>query len=159
MRSLYELTGAALELEELLRNESIDAQTYQDTLDSLGQETKIESICYVIRNLQAEADMFKAEKEKMNARQKTAENGVTRLKDSLLNYLTVTNQSKVKSGLFNVSVGKTESVSVIDLDKIPKEYLIPQADKVDVATIKKILKSGEEIPGAELSENQHVRIR
>ena len=159
MRSLYELTGAALELEEMLRNEEIDEKTYVDTIENLEIDKKVENICYIIRNLQAEAEMFKAEKEKLNAKQKTAENGVNRLKDSLLNYLPVTNQSKVKANLFNVSVGKSESVNVIDLDKIPKEYRNPQADKVDVAAIKKILKSGEEIPGTELSENQHIRIR
>lgn len=157
--NLYTLTGAALELQNMLEIGEIDEEVYQDTLENLEIDKKMENICAVIRNLEAEAIAFKEEKDRMAARQKTAENGIKRLKISLLNHMTVTNQNKVKAGLFNISVGRTEKVIVTDQEQIPKEYLIPQESKVDLATIKKLLKDGETINGVTIESNNHIRIR
>lgn len=157
--NLYTLTGAALELQNMLEIGEIDEEVYQDTLENLEIDKKMENICAVIRNLEAEAIAFKEEKDRMAARQKTAENGIKRLKTSLLNHMTVTSQNKVKAGLFNISVGRTEKVIVTDQEQIPKEYLIPQESKVDLATIKKLLKDGETINGVTIESNNHIRIR
>lgn len=159
MANLYELTMEALELQRMLENGEIDEQVYSDTVESLDIDTKISSICSVIRNLEADVVAFKAEKDRLAERQKTAENGIKRLKESLLNYMQITNQSKVKQGVFSVRVNKSESVNIIDPLIIPTDYLKftePQVNKVE---IKKALKNGEVISGAELIENSSVVIR
>lgn len=159
MMNLYTLTGAALELQNLLEAGEIEEDVYQDTLENLDIDKKIENICAVIRNLEAEALAFKEEKNRMASRQKTAENGIKRLKESLLNHLTVTNQNKVKSGVFSVSLGSSEKVIVTDQKQIPSEFLIPQEAKIDLATIKKLLKSGEDINGVTIENSKYIRIR
>lgn len=159
MMNLYTLTGAALELQNLLEAGEIEEDVYQDTLENLDIDKKIENICAVIRNLEAEALAFKEEKDRMASRQKTAENGIKRLKESLLNHLTVTNQNKVKSGLFSVSLGSSEKVIVTDQKQIPSEFLIPQEAKIDLATIKKLLKNGEDIDGVTIESSNYIRIR
>ena len=156
---LYELTGNILKLQEMLEAGEINEKIYNDTLESLDIGQKVENICYVIRNLQADADKFKAEKDRIAAKQQTAENGVKRLKESLLNYLQVTNQSKVKSGIFSVGIGSTEKVVVTDGSKIPQEFLIEQQPKIDLTGLKKALKKGEHIDGITIENNQHIRIR
>lgn len=156
---LYELTGNILKLQEMLEAGEINEKIYNDTLESLDIGQKVENICYVIRNLQADADKFKAEKDRIAAKQQTAENGVKRLKESLLNYLQVTNQSKVKSGIFSVGVGSTEKVVVTDESKIPQEFLIEQQPKIDLTGLKKALKKGTHIEGITIENNQHIRIR
>lgn len=157
--NLYTLTGVALELQNLLESGEIEEDVYQDTLENLDIDKKIENICAVIRNLEAEAVAFKEEKDRMASRQKTAENGIKRLKESLLNHLTVTNQNKVKSGVFSVSVGSSEKVIVKDQKQIPSEFLIPQEAKIDLATIKKLLKGGEVIDGVTIESSNYIRIR
>ena len=159
MMNLYTLTGAALELQNLLEAGEIEEDVYQDTLENLEIDKKIENICAVIRNLEAEALAFKEEKDRMASRQKTAENGIKRLKESLLNHLTVTNQNKVKSGVFSVSLGSSEKVIVTDQKQIPSEFLIPQEAKIDLATIKKLLKNGEYIGGVTIESSNYIRIR
>lgn len=159
MMNLYTLTGAALELQNLLEAGEIEEDVYQDTLENLEIDKKIENICAVIRNLEAEALAFKEEKDRMASRQKTAENGIKRLKESLLNHLTVTNQNKVKSGVFSVSLGSSEKVIVTDQKQIPSEFLIPQEAKIDLATIKKLLKNGEDIDGVTIESSNYIRIR
>lgn len=158
MASIYELTEQALMLQSLLEADEIDEQLYNDTLESLDIDTKVQNICCVIKNIEAEADAIKAEKDRLAKRQKTAENAVKRLKDSLLMYLTATNQTKVKTQLFNVSVAKSKSLKVTYEDMIPEEYLIPQPSKVDVAGIRKAIADGEDIDGVEFEENPYIRI-
>lgn len=159
MSSLYELTGQALYLQDMLESGNIDEQTYQDTLEGLDIDTKISNICSVIRNLEADATMYKNEKDRLAEKQKIAENGVKRLKDTLLNYLTATNQSKVNSGIFSVTSCKTDKVSVTDEKIIPSEFLIPQPDKIDLSSIKTALKNGKQINGVELIKSEYVRIK
>lgn len=159
MASLYELTGSAFELQMLLESGDIDEDTYKDTIESLDIETKIENICRVIRNLTAEAEAYKAEKDRLAERQKTAENGIKRLKDSLLHYMLTTEQTKVKQGVFSVRINRTSSVNITDPLSIPPDYLKFSDPQINKAEIKKAIQSGDEIPGAELVTNESIVIR
>lgn len=159
MPSLYEITQNVLYLQDLLESGEIDDQIYNDTIECLCAEDKLEAICKVMKNLEYEAAAYKAEEERMAKRRKTLENGVRRLKDSVLNYLVASNEKKVKAGLFSVSLGKSTSTSILDESKIPAEYRVPQPDKVDKKAILDDLKAGKTVEGAELSEGFFVTIR
>ena len=54
MATLYELTGQAAQLMELLEAGEIDEQTVQDTLDSMMVPEKLEDYGMVIRQLTAD---------------------------------------------------------------------------------------------------------
>ena len=69
--NLYEMTAAANELYALLTADEIDEETVKDTLEAMGTEEKLESCCVVIRELEADAEKFKKEKDRLAARQKT----------------------------------------------------------------------------------------
>lgn len=159
MATLYEMTEQARQLYALLQADEIDAQTFTDTLDAMGAAEKVEGYCQIIKQLQADADMFKGEIERMTARKKTAENGVERMKAALLDFMQQSGQDKVKAGSFAVSTAATQAVSITDESKLPPEYFIPQPAKVDKAGIKKALKDGAAVDGAELVTNWGVRIR
>ena len=159
MATLYEMTAQASQLYELLQADEIDEQIFADTLEAMGTAEKIESYCQIIKQLQADADMFKGEIDRMNARKKSAENGADRMKAALLAFLQQSGQDKVKAGSFAVSTATTQAVSITDESKLPPEYLIAQPAKVDKAGIKKALKDGATIAGAELINNTGVRIR
>lgn len=156
---LYELVDAALDLQEQLEAGEMDEQAFTEAVDSIGLDKKIESICGVLRNLEAEAEAFKAEKERLAAREKTARNAVDRLKAYLVVNVKTLGVKTVKAGTFALSLGKSKSVEVLDATKIPAQYLIEQAPKVDKANISKALKDGVEVPGARLLESEYLRIR
>lgn len=157
--NLFELTGNALALQEMLESGEIDEQTFTDTLESLNIDGKIEAVIHVIKNLEAKAEACKKVKDEFAAKQKAAENGVQRLKDNLLTYLQATEQKKLEAGLFTVSRSSSESCEIIFEDMIPDDYMIPQPPKIDKAGIKKAIKNGEEIAGAKLIKTEHVRIK
>lgn len=159
MPSLYELTQDVMYLQDLLENGDIDERIFNDTVEGLCIDEKFENICKVMKNLEHKAAAYKAEIDRMTARKKTLENGVQRLKDSMLNYMVVSDSKKVEAGLFTVSLGKSKSVNVWDETMLPDEYLIPQPAKVDKTAISKALKAGEIVDGAELTESPFVTIR
>ena len=159
MATLYEMTAQASELYELLQNEEIDEQTYLDTLEAIGTEEKVEGYCQVIKELQADLDKFKAESDRLAARIKTTKNGIDRMKNSLLTFLSVSGQSKVKAGTFSVSVSTSKQTNIIDESLIPAVFKIPQPDKIDKKAIKDAIEGGNIVEGAEIVINESVRIR
>ena len=140
MASLYELTNDALALQEMLESGEIDEQTFNDTVEALDVDTKIENICKMIRNLEADATAYKAEKDRLAAKEKTANNAVDRLKENLLNHLLTLDKKKVSAGTFTVSVGKSKSLNVIYEDMLPEQFFIPQPPKIDKVGITKMVR-------------------
>ena len=159
MSTLYQMTAQAGDLYELLQGEIIDEQTFKDTLEAIGTEEKIEGYCQVIKNLQADLDMFKAEADRIADRMKPIKNNIDRMKDSLLAFLKASGQDKVKAGTFAVSIGTSKATNILDEALIPTEYKTPQPDKIDKTAIKKAIESGLTVAGAEIIINEGVRIR
>jgi predicted ribosome quality control (RQC) complex YloA/Tae2 family protein len=159
MATLYELTEQAACLYDLLQSNEIDEQTFNDTLDAMGAGEKAESYCKVIKQLQCDIENFKNEIDRLTARKKTAENAVDRMKAMLLLFMQQTGQDKIKAGTFAISQATTQAVQITDEKAIPCIYLVEQPPKIDKAGIKKALKDGEAVNGAELINNTGVRIR
>ena len=159
MSSLYDLTNEALALQEMLESGEIDEQVFKDTLEALDVDTKIENICKMIRNFEADAAAYKAEKDRLAAKEKTANNAVSRLKDSLLMHMTALDKKKVEAGTFTVSVGTSKSLQVVYEDMLDERFFIPQPSKIDKKAITDAIKAGEDIFGAELVDSQYVRIK
>lgn len=159
MATLFELTQQASELYELLQAEEIDEQTFSDTLEAMGAGDKVENYCKVIKQFQADAEMFKNEIARLTARKQTAENAVDRMKAALLAFMQFSGQDKVKAGSFSVYTATTPAVKIIDETAIPSIYLKPQPPTVDKIAIKAAIKGGATVEGAELINNTGVRIR
>lgn len=157
--NLYEMTTNAMALYELLISGEIDEQTFNDTLEAMGTEEKLESYCKVIRQLEADAEMLKAEKERIANKQKVAENSIARMKTAIANFMHAQNTDKSSAGIFSVALSTSKAVSIVDESKIPVRFLVEQAPKIDKAAIRKELLAGEEIEGCELQINEGVRIK
>lgn len=157
--NLYEISGAIQQLTEMLSEGDIDEAIYNDTLESLGTNNAIEDVIKAIRNYQAEAEALKAEADKLTAKRKAAEYNADKLKSMLMDYMNRTEQKSLSAGLFKVSKGSTKAVSIYDEKALPGIYLVEQPPKPDKAAMLQALKSGEEIPGAELTTNEHIKIK
>ena len=81
------------------------------------------------------------------------------MKTALLQFLTATGQEKVKTGTFSVSKSYSKAVNILDENSIPDEFKIEQAPKIDKTAIKKAIAAGNEVCGAEIVENESIRIR
>lgn len=159
MPNLYELTANAAYLQTLLESGEIDEEVYADSLEAMMVDEKVENICKVIRNLEGLTAACKAEETRIAQKRKAAENGITRLKDSLTDFLTQTKSKKVTAGLFTVSLGSSVACEITDEDELPEDFFVPQPPKVDKTAITKAIKAGELVPGAKLVQNAYVRIK
>lgn len=157
--TLYEMTEQARQLYELLLADEIDEQTLTDTLEAIGAGEKLENYCKVIRQLEADAAAYKAEKDRLAAKQRQAENAIERMKTAVANYMQAIGKTKTDAGVFKVSITQTKSTNIIDESLIPNDYIIPQPPKIDKSSIRKALLAGAEIPGVTLQINSGVRIR
>lgn len=122
----------------------------------LAREEKIENTALYLKNVKAEIEAVKAEKDKFAKRQKALENNFENGKNYLKYEL---HGEKYKSVKNNIYYGSSESVEITDTELVPENYLIPQEPKIDRNAIKKALKAGENINGAELKKSEYIVIR
>lgn len=156
--TLFEINKAIMDFEF-----EIDEETGEilnaNGLDELeiAKEEKIENIGLWIKNLLAEAEAVKHEKDNMAIRQKRLEKKA----ESLKGYLTYAlNGEKFSTPRVAMSFRKSESVVIPDEAVIPNEYCnISVVRKPDKTVIKKALKEGKEVVGAELIEKQNIQIK
>lgn len=166
MATLYELTGAARDLYALLQADEIDEQTYNDTLEAIGAEDKVESYCRVIR--QKEADIktdidsqiavLSEEIDRLKKVKESEENKIADLKSRLAEYIEACGGKTQKGKTFTVWLAATSSVKINDADLIPKNYFRAKIE-LDKVQLKKALEAGTEISGAELEFKKGLRFR
>ena len=155
--TLYELDKAIADF-ELEVNEDGEVLNI-DELDELqlAREQKIEGISLWVKNLEAEKEAVKHEKDNFADREKRLGKKI----DSLKGYLTYAlNGQKFSTPKVAVSFRKSESVLVKDDYLVPDEYCnITVVRKPDKKVLKDALKKGAEIMGVELVEKQNVSIK
>ena len=157
--NIFEMTVMANELYELLTSGEIDEQTFNDTLEAMGTEEKLESYCKVIRQLEADAEMLKAEKERIEKKKKTVDASIDRMKKAVIDFMKASGSTKSTAGTFTVSLSTSKAVNILDESKVPVRFLVEQAPKIDKSSIRAELMSGAEIEGCELQVSEGVRIR
>lgn len=157
--TLYEMTQSASALYELLCAEEIDEQVFADTLEAMGTGEKLESCCQVIKELEADADKFDKEIKRMTAKKKTAQNGIDRIKDNMLNFLNAIGSDKEETEHFKVSKRTSQSVEIVDESKIPAEFIKPAKVEFSKTEIGKVLKAGGTVEGATICVKESVQIR
>lgn len=155
--TLYELDKAIADF-ELEVNEDGEVLNI-DELDELqlAREQKIEGISLWVKNLEAEKEAVKHEKDNFADREKRLGKKI----DSLKKYLTYAlDGQKFSTPKVAVSFRKSESVLVKDKYLIPDNYMnISVVREPNKTAIKNALKRGEEIMGVELLEKQNVSIK
>ena len=152
--NLYEIDSAILDCVDVETGEVFDEAKF-DSL-SLERDVKIENICCWIKNLKAEAEALKAEKESFAKRQKAAENKMESLKKYIAGYL---DGAKFESAKVKVSFRKSESLEIDNLAFIPDEYLRFKEPEIDKTALKAALKEGFHFEGVTLGEKLNIQIR
>jgi hypothetical protein len=157
---LYELTNNYRQLLEMA--EEMDPQTLQDTLEAIQEsiEDKAENTAKLIRSIEVDIEVIKAEEKRLAERRKALETKVTHIKEYLQNQMEAAGLTKVKRPTLTISIqANPPSVTVLDESLIPSAYIIPQPPKVSKKDILAALKQGEFIPGVEINQGKGLRIK
>ena len=156
---LYEIDNAILDCIDMETGEVIDIEKLNEL--QLERDTKIENVACWIKDLKAEAEAIKAEKQALAERQKVAENKAESLKKWLAYAL---NGEKFKTAKCAVSFRKSESVEVTDagiksLMKEHDELLTYKAPELNKTAIKQALKDGLNVDGVQLVQKTSTIIK
>ena len=143
--NLFEIENEIMNCWDQETGEILDSNRL-DQLE-IERDEKIENIALYIKNLTADAEALKAEKQSFEERQKAAENKADSLKRYLANYLA---GQKFSTPRVAISFRKTQSVNVTDMTLIPGKYLKFADPTPDKKSIKNAIKNGERVAGAEL---------
>lgn len=155
--TLYELDKAIADF-ELIVNEDGEVLNI-DELDELqmARNDKIEGISLWVKNLEAEKEAVKHEKDNFADREKRLGKKI----DSLKGYLTYALQGeKFSTPKVAVSFRKSESVLIKDEYLVPDEYCeFTVMRKPNKKNIKDALKKGKKLMGVELIEKSNIQIK
>lgn len=163
MRALYDIDQDILACVDLETGEILDTEKLNAL--QMEREAKLEGVALWIKDMKAEAAAVKEEADKLNARKKALDNKIEGLKTWLLMAL---DGEKLKTPRCNVYQTHNQRVAVADEAKLisflqtleePDKFLRFKDPELKRDEIKKALKDGTIIPGAELEETESVVIK
>lgn len=161
-RTLYDIETAILNCIDEETGEIFDFQQLEEL--QMERDAKIENIALYIKDLEADAKAIKAEEYALAERRKAKENRSARLREYLAQTL---DGAKFETARVQLSFRAstkceiTDAVSCLeyleknDFEKCIK-YKEPELSKSEIT---KLLKAGETIPGAVLTENQNLQMK
>lgn len=162
MAALHQLTQEYMELLNMAEEMELDPQTLKDTLEGMDGEfeQKAENYAVIINSLLGQAEMLKAEKKRIEEREKVFLNNAERMKEALEKAMKVTGKRKFKTLLFGFNIQKNPLSLVIDDEsKVPKEF-VKIEKKIDRTALKKFVKDNENsLDFAHLEQTEGLRIR
>jgi hypothetical protein len=161
MNSLYTITTEQLRINELL--EELEGELTPEIEEALiinednfltKSEGYIESIAY----FKARAEAAKVRIEEYQRIKRIAENAEKRLKERMQWAMEVLGRDKVEVGLHKMSLRSSQAVNITNEARIPNQYIKVET-KIDKESLKRDLKAGLVIEGAELITNKSIQIR
>ncbi len=159
MTSLYKLSedfiAAMNNMDAMLANTEIDAETYADTLESLtGElEDKVLNVGMHIKNVRSDIEQLKQAKAEMDARIMQKEKGLDFYTGYLDQHMKLHNMQKAENEYCVIKYRNLPATVELNGQPIPGEYLAipePPAPRPMKREILAALKNGETITGAEL---------
>lgn len=159
MNTLYQLQTEYMQLLDMLQDPDVDPEIIIDTLEGIeGEiETKADSLITVCKELEAQAQKWKTEKERAEKNQRAAENGMKRIKESILLAMQTTGKTKLPTEHYKLSIDKDGGLAPLKYTgEVPMEYCKHEPDN---KKIRELLKNGP-VEWAELGEKGvHLGIR
>lgn len=135
---------------EVLTKEAVDEL-------QLEREVKIENCLLFVKNMNAEAEMIKAEIDNLTARMKVCKNKAEWCKNYVANELA---GEKFKTAKVSVTYRKSEAVELQgEILDVPYQYLKYKAPELDKTAVKNAIKMGADVPGCVLVERQNIVIK
>lgn len=163
MYSLYELTGAYVEILGRLDETPEDAEQIFLQLDAINDAIgdRAEAYARIVAGKEREVAAYEAEIKRLQAKKSVIERTVDRLKGNLLAAMLAADAHRIHTSIGAWALRTNPaSVRVLDQSCVPAQYLAPQPPKVDKRAIMAAYKeTGEIIPGVEIVREQRVEFK
>ncbi|EGQ3775989.1 siphovirus Gp157 family protein [Staphylococcus pseudintermedius] len=161
MSNIFQINEKYLEVLEMA-NQDIDPQIIQDTLKSIESELneKVDNIIGLKRSVDGDIDVINKEIKRLKEIKEKKQNLSDRLKRILQDMLEQRNLKNYRTPTNYIYKRKnTPSVYIKNMKMLDKSYFIQQEPTLNKEQIKKDIKAGIEVPGAELRGSESLVIR
>lgn len=156
---LYELTEEYARVQQMAE----DGENLDDVLAMLGDqlEDKADRCMVVLKNLEADAAIARAEADRLTDIAKSRSSQVRHLRAYVLTCMDAAGVHRIKGPRFTVTAKDgPEGVTVDDASQVPDEYLKPPKREADKTAIKKAFQqNGECVPGTHVGRKRVLAIR
>lgn len=166
MATLYEISAEMQELMDWMNDPETDPEAIADTLEGLQfeLESKAEGYCKVIRQFEADAQMYKAEAARFAQKQALAENNAKYLKEKLKNAMVATgNENGLDAGLFKLKIAGNGGKKPLKITgDVPEEFvkMVPQNDNEAIRNFLESLDENDVCAWAKLEDRgTHLSIK
>jgi hypothetical protein len=164
--NLYDMTADFLKLQQLLEDPEIDQELVTAAIQDLEGEIewKADGYARIIKNMEANIDAIKAEKNRLDSKKKQLENSIDRLKSNLQECMIITGKTKFKTDLFSFAIQKNggKAPVILDVDdtsKLPDE-LVRIKEEPDLDAIRDLIEKEGSCQYAHLGERgESLRIK
>lgn len=151
------------ELQSLLDTVEVCPEELRPELEAriaeyVGSEAvKIDGIGRVLSSLAAVQSHARAEIERLQARQKSAENNAERLKAYILHVLAQRDGKPLKGNSVTFFVSRSEALIIDNPETVPAEWKRTTVS-VDIPKepVKRAIKAGQTIPGAHIEQREYL---
>ena len=151
--NIYQIDAEILNCLDLETGEILDPERLEHL--QMQRDIKIENVILWIKNLNAEIDAFKAEEGSLAKRRKSRE----RKRDSLMKYVDAALEGcEFETARARAKYNKGEAVKILDEKLIPKEYWRQNEPEINRAEIKKAIKAGKTVDGAEITATYSLQV-
>ena len=159
-KSIYEISNDYLTLmNEIEQADGEITSEMESQLQINEGELQSKSIAYlsVIKERETFVSQIDEEIKRLTALKKRNNSLVNRLKENILNAVNLFGTIETKFNKF--STRKSESVEVLDVNELPKEFkVIKVTEQADKKAIKEALKNGQEVKGCSIQSNYNLKI-
>ena len=159
--NLYKLTQEASYLASLLEEGELTAELEQALVINQNElQEKAINYVKVIKNLEADSDAIDSEIKRLKAMKEAKDGAIDRMKEAVRNAMLVSGVDKIESSLFKLSLRRSESVEVVNIDQLPEMLTtVKKTVSADKVKIKEAIKSGLTVQGAVIVENFSLQIK
>ena len=151
--NLYEIDREILACIDYETGEILDSQRLE--MLEMEKEKKIENIGLWIKNLEAEAEALKKEKDAFAAREKSAKNKVDQLKKYLESALW---GEKFQTTKLSISFRTSTTLEMTENAEVPEQFR-KYSFVLDKTKMKESLQNGANYKGFWLQKNQKIQIK
>lgn len=157
MANLYDLIDEIVNFEYDIDEETGEITNLEELEKlELDKNAKIENLCLWVKNLEADAKIYKDEADSFTKKHKQAKAKAESLRKFIQNVL---NGDKFKTDRVTISYRKSETLEVDDPTNIPFNYWVAQDPKLDKVGLKKAIKAGETFDGVRIEEHMNMLIK
>jgi len=161
-KTLYQITEEAQIISfQLEETGELTAELEQAlTISQNELQNKAIDYAYAIKALEDDVVAITEESKRLAARKQSKTNTIERLKEAVSTAMQIYRVDKINSSTLTLSLRKSESVEIQDEKMIPEEYMLSRVvinpDKIG---IKKLIQSGEDVPGCSIKTNFNLQIK